>query len=308
MNPDALLAFACRDSGVIPSAATLTSASSKICIIGCGVVGGALRRWFESQAADVAVYDPPKGLDDTCAIDRADVVFVCVPTPYDAAAGFDGSYVLDAVSGIGGEKVVVIKSTVLPGTTDALQAQFPQHRFMFNPEFVREASAYDDLVHPDRQVIGTTEQSIDDARFVLSLLPRAAQEITCGAREAEMAKYVANSFLAVKVSFANEVFDLCASLGIEYDAVREIVAADARIGASHLDAAADGYRGYSGKCLPKDSKSLLQLAHAAGVPLRVLAAADIANDQLTSAKARRLRAPGVTARRTRLDAPVRRAA
>lgn len=258
----------------------MRDAGVRIGIIGDGVVGGALRAWFESQRADVRSYDPPKELRDRAGIDLADVVFVCVPTPYEAGRGFDHSYLIEAVASIAGSKLVVIKSTVLPGTTDALQRRYPRHRFMYNPEFLREATAVDDMAHPDRQIAGVTARSEDEAAMVLALLPPAPLVRVCTAREAEMAKYVANSFLAVKVSFANEVFDLCERVGIDYDGVRDIVAADDRIGASHCDVLADGYRGYGGKCLPKDSKALLDFAAHAGVEMDVLAAADTVNARM----------------------------
>ena len=271
-------------------------AAPHIGIIGDGVVGGALRVWFESQRTSVASYDPPKGLSDRTVIDAADIVFVCVPTPYEAGRGFDHSYLLDAMATITGSKLVVVKSTVLPGTTDELQRRYPQHSITFNPEFLREASAVDDMVHPDRQIVGVTAASAGDAPSVLAVLPTAPFVRVCEAREAEMAKYVANSFLAMKVSFANEVFDLCEHLGIDYTATRDIVAADARIGASHTDVLAGGYRGYGGKCLPKDSKALLDLAARAGVRMDVLAAADAVNDRMTASPqrieaARRQRTP-----------------
>jgi len=264
----------------------MQDAGTRIGIIGDGVVGGALRAWFESQHADVRAYDPPKGLRDRSAIDDAEIVFICVPTPYDAVRGFDHSYLLDAMASITGCKVVVVKSTVLPGTTDELQRRYRQHRFMFNPEFLREASAVDDMAHPDRQIAGVTVQSARDAEALLALLPPAPFVRVCSARQAEMAKYVANSFLAIKVSFANEVSDLCERLGIDYAATRDIVAADHRIGASHFDALADGYRGYGGKCLPKDSKALLGLAERAGVEMDVLAAADAVNARMIASPSR----------------------
>jgi UDPglucose 6-dehydrogenase len=245
--------------------------------MGAGVVGGSLRAYLESQGRDVRVYDPPKGHASIDAIAAADVVFVCVPTPYTAGVGFDDSFLLDAVSRIPGEMLVVIKSTVLPGTTELLQERFPQHRFMFNPEFLREVSAYDDFVRPDRQIVGCTARSRAEAQVVMELLPRAPFERVCSASEAEMAKYVANSFLAVKVSYANEIFDLCERMRIDYGQVRDMVGADARIGTSHMDVHDAGYRGYAGKCLPKDSKSLLDLAESFGVGMRVLAAADRVN-------------------------------
>jgi UDPglucose 6-dehydrogenase len=184
---------------------------------------------------------------------------------------------LDAMTKIRGSKLVVIKSTVLPGTTELLQERYPQHRFMFNPEFLRELSAYEDFIAPDRQIVGCTDASRSEAQSLMDLLPRAPFERICSASEAEMTKYVANSFLAVKVSYANEVFDLCARMGIAYGQVRDMVAADARIGASHMDVFDAGYRGYGGKCLPKDSKSLLDLARSLNVRMDVLSAADAVN-------------------------------
>jgi UDPglucose 6-dehydrogenase len=285
----------------------MQDAGVRIGIIGDGVVGGALRAWFESQHAPVHSYDPPKGLRDRRGIDAADVVFICVPTPYETGRGFDHSYLLEAMASIAGARLVVIKSTVLPGTTDELQRRYPRHRLMFNPEFLREATAVDDMAHPDRQIAGVTPQSEGDAAAVLGLLPSAPFVRVCAAREAEMAKYVANSFLAIKVSFANEIFDLCERLGIDYGATRDIIAADPRIGASHLDVLADGYRGYGGKCLPKDSKALLDLAAHTGVEMDVLRAADAANARFAGAPARidAVRRKRAAQREPALDEPER---
>jgi UDPglucose 6-dehydrogenase len=246
-------------------------------IIGDGIVGGSLRAYLQEQGATVRVYDPPKGHDDLASVNEAATVFVCVPTPYVPGRGFDDGHLLQAVAGITGSKTVVIKSTVLPGTTMLLQERYPQHRFMFNPEFLREATAYRDFVEPDRQIVGVTHESAGEGPRLMAMLPRAAYELICPAGEAEMGKYAANAFLAVKVSYANEIFDLCQRLRLDYSAVRDIVAADARIGASHMDVHDSGYRGYGGKCLPKDSKSLLDLAHSVGIELEVLRAADRVN-------------------------------
>lgn len=273
-----------------------SGANVRIGIIGDGVVGGALRAWFEHTGTPARAYDPPKGLDDRSAIDEADVVFICVPTPYAPRAGFDDRYLMEAVRGMSGAKLVAIKSTVPPGTTERLQREFPAHRFLFNPEFLREASAIEDMMRPDRQIVGCTERSRDDADALMALLPPAPVMRVCHAREAEMAKYVANSFLAVKLSFSNEVFDLCERTAIDYDVVRDIVAADPRIGASHTDVFDGGFRGYGGKCLPKDSKALIDLAESAGTEMFVLRAADAVNTvllgtQRTTLKPRR--APSV---------------
>jgi UDPglucose 6-dehydrogenase len=176
--------------------------------------------------------------------------------------------------------VIVIKSTVLPGTTEAYQLRYPQHCLLFNPEFLREASAYKDFVRPDRQLVGYTAQSRHLADSLLTILPEAPYTATMTAREAEMTKYVTNVFLALKVTFANEMYDLCAALDIDYNLVREAAAADERIGPSHLDVFDGGYRGYGGKCLPKDTKALLALADRLDVPLRLVRTADRTNDLL----------------------------
>lgn len=254
-------------------------------IIGAGVVGGSLLAFLRDAGADVRVYDPPQGHASMEALDGAGIVFVCVPTPYTPGRGFDDHYLSQAMASVGGSKTIVVKSTVLPGTTMLLQERFPQHRLLFNPEFLREATAFDDFVHPDRQIVGCTSVSAGEARRVMELLPRAPFELICSAGEAEMAKYVANSFLAVKVTYANEMFDLCKRLGIDYEPVRAIVAHDARIGGSHLDVFDNGYRGYGGKCLPKDSKSLIDLARSVGIDLSVLRAADHANALLHAGSA-----------------------
>jgi UDPglucose 6-dehydrogenase len=265
-------------------------------IIGHGVDGSALGAWFASRDMPAHVYDPPKGLRDERALNYAEIVFICVPTPFDAIRGFDDAALIEAVESVRGEKLVVIKSTVLPGTTARLQAQHPQHRFIFNPEFLREATAYDDMIHPDRQIAGVTPQSAADAASLLALLPPAPFVRTCDATGAETAKYMANSLLAIKVAFANEMYDVCRRIGADYDGVRNIVAADPRIGASHLDVLDGGYRGYSGKCLPKDSKSLLAFARALNIEMQVLAAADASNETLM-ARPRGASQPGAVAKR-----------
>ena len=214
-------------------------------IVGHGVVGAALASWFASQGRAVFAYDPPKGVGTLLSLNTCDIVFVCVPTPYIAGRGVDQRAVLEAVGALDGSKLVVIKSTVLPGTTAGLQQAYPQHRFAFNPEFLREAHAQDDMTHPDRQILGVTLQSADDADRLLAMLPPAGFSRVCLAAEAEMAKYGANAFLAVKVSFSNDLFEVCGRAGIEYEPVRDIVAADAPLGMTSATNAGSGVRGCS---------------------------------------------------------------
>ncbi|HLF71894.1 MAG TPA: hypothetical protein VI759_07060 [Dehalococcoidia bacterium] len=253
---------------------------NRIGIIGVGVVGGAVREYLEAEGLEPALYDPGKRLGSLAEIDTADLIFVCVPTPYVSGSGFDSSALESAFEVLRGEKTVVIKSTVLPGTTERLQAKYPQHRVLFNPEFLREATALDDFLQPDRQIVGHCGDDAVLAQRILDLMPPAPHEAVVPARVAELTKYATNTFLAMKVIFANELHDLCLALGMDYEDVKRGFAADWRIADSHLDVNTGGYRGYAGKCLPKDTMALLDLAEDLGVSMSLLEAAHATNTAL----------------------------
>ena len=253
---------------------------TKIGVIGLGLVGGAVNRYFSDAGYDLSTYDRFKCLGSPETVSQTDVIFICVPTPYQEPEGFDCSAVDDAVSRICGQKIVVIKSTVLPGTTERLQNSHPQHRILFNPEFLRESSAYEDYVHPDRQVLGVTSGSQEVADEIIALLPAAPFVRVVSATAAETAKYMCNGFLALKVVYANQMYDLCSALSVDYNTVSEIAAADVRIGASHLDVFTGSYRGYAGRCLPKDVQTLLDLGSEIGAPQPLLELAHQLNSRL----------------------------
>src|SRR3990167_956714 len=252
----------------------------KIAIAGSGgMVGGALLKWFP-QAIQ---YDPPKELDGD--LNKADIVFICVPTPYDD--GFDLTAVQSVIRNLNqfqyleGEKIVVIKSTVLPGTTQDFQDQYPQHIFLFNPEFLTEASADQDFQYPDRQIIGYTEQSFTVAADILSILPLAPHMRMVPSKEAEMIKYGNNTWFAAKVIFANQIYDLCKKMDIDYDTVKSGMAMDKRMtGTSHLEIFHKGSRGFGGKCLPKDLSALLWWAEKNGVDMTLLKEVDRFNREV----------------------------
>ncbi|MCX6790655.1 MAG: hypothetical protein NTV62_00475 [Candidatus Gribaldobacteria bacterium] len=135
-------------------------ADLKIGIMGVGMVGGATKKYFEKVGRTPLVFDKGTGEGSLEQVNQADVIFICVPTPYLVAeSGFDLSYVREACSKIEESKVVVIKSTVVPGTTEKLQTEFPQHKFLFNPEFLTELTADQDMSYPDRQIVGYTKES-----------------------------------------------------------------------------------------------------------------------------------------------------
>jgi len=240
---------------------------SKIGIIGGGVLGGAMKGYF----TEAKIYDKYKELDSLEEVKAQDLIFVCVPTPYTQGIGFDYS-VLDEVfgnlAGLEG-KVVVIRSTVLPGTTEKYQEKYPQLKLMFNPEFLDEATAQEDYSKPDKQIIGYTDQSKDLAQEVLDLLPQAPFMTIMAAHDAEMVKYMVNNYYALRVIFANQVYDLCQKAGLDYEAVKEAFIHDRRVADGHFKPVHKGYRGYGGKCLRKDMDSMIDFFEQNGVEPRL---------------------------------------
>ena len=251
-------------------------------VVGVGMVGGAMQRYLEKkQGLEIFLYDKGKGLGSIDDVNKAEIVFVCVPTPYlKDGKGFDLSYVEETLNMLQGEKIVVIKSTVLPGTTEMLQQKYPQLNILMNPEFLTEETADQDMDYPDRQIVGYTAQSQTVAGDVMQLLPLAPFERILPATEAETVKYFGNTWFSVKVSFANQMYDLCQKLGVDYDRMVEVAAADKRIGRTHLNVFHKGARGYGGKCFPKDIKALIQLANSKGVDLKLHKAAEDINNEL----------------------------
>jgi UDPglucose 6-dehydrogenase len=256
--------------------------ASEIAIIGTGMVGGALDRCFKLRHSKAGLYDPPKGFDDETVLRDATILFVAVPTPYYLdGSGFDDSFLRAAIEAIPvSGKIIVLKSTITPGTTDRFQRLYPQHHFLFNPEFLTEATADDDMQYPHRQIVGYTMESHQDAELVMSLLPRAPFEKSMPARTAEFVKYFGNAFYALKVTYANQMFDLCQKLGLEYELIKDCAGAEPMIGATHLEIFHKGYRGYGGKCLPKDTRSIIQVAQELDIDLSLLKAAEEYNNKL----------------------------
>ncbi len=256
----------------------------KVGIIGLGYVGEAVRRWFMSQKNkyELFFYDKYKKIGSIREVNKADIVFVAVPTPFHKdGEGYDDSAVHDALGNIENGKVVVLKSTVLPGSTDRFQKEYPKKTLLFNPEFLRARSAISDFLNPNRQIIGyTTEKSKKTASKILNILPRAPFMKIMKAGEAEMVKFFCNTFLATRIIFANQMYDLCKKLGIDYEVVKEYAGHDPRVGHSHFDVFYEGYRGYSQACLPKDTKALLQLAEEIGIDLSLLDKVDEINERL----------------------------
>lgn len=242
-------------------------------IIGNGFVGSAIAAGFALHA-NVRVFDkdPKKSIDSLYdVVNFSDVVFISVPTPMESVEGgkIDLSIidsVFESISNV--EKspsfsyedvIFVIKSTVVPGTTESYQKKNPKLRIVFNPEFLTERSANLDFINANRIVLGGHE--LDCA--LLSDLYRDRfpyTKIICtDEKSAEMIKYACNCFFATKVSFMNEIRLLSDELGCNWDDVMNGFISDGRIGNSHIDVPGhDGDFGFGGKCFPKDINAFMQ--------------------------------------------------
>jgi len=223
--------------------------------------------------------------DVPAAISTAEVVFIAVGTPPDEDGSADLRHVLAVAEQIGRhmrrELVIVTKSTVPVGTAAKVatavskHAKFPFH-MCSNPEFLKEGAAIDDFMKPDRVVIGVDTDHARSAMaelyapFVRTGKPIIFMDIP----SAEMTKYAANAMLATRISFMNEIANLCERVGADVDNVRKGIGSDGRIGPAFLFPGP----GYGGSCFPKDVKALVRTAKECDVPLRVLASVEEAND------------------------------
>ncbi|MCX5755741.1 MAG: UDP-glucose/GDP-mannose dehydrogenase family protein [Gemmatimonadetes bacterium] len=224
--------------------------------------------------------------DVPAAVQSADVIFIAVGTPPDEDGSADLRYVIAVAETIGQhmarETVVVTKSTVPVGTADkvraavAEKAKFPFH-VVSNPEFLKEGAAVDDFLKPDRVVLGVDS---DFARTVMAELyapfvRTGKPVIFMDIASAEMTKYAANAMLATRISFMNEIANLCEKVGANVDLVRRGIGSDSRIGSSFLFPGP----GYGGSCFPKDVQALLRTSEEMRAPMLVLRAVEDANDR-----------------------------
>lgn len=258
-----------------------------VSIVGGGAVGKAIAAYYPG-AKIYDKYQPARPIEEVAA---ADFIFVAVPTPFDEAKQEpDLAEMDDALATLAknltrpAEQIVIIKSTVVPGTTYAYQEKFPALNLIFNPEFLTERVAAEDFAHPDKQLVGVTGKTGEFGEKVMKILPRAPYEKIMHARAAEMAKYAINSFYAFKVVFGNSFYDLCQKVGANYDQVREGLVHDKRIIDSHFDVFHGNFRGYGGKCLPKDVKTLAWLARSKNKPAKFIETIIALNEKLIAKK------------------------
>jgi len=277
---------------------------TSIACIGSGFVGGSLQTVFAERDLNVYAFDkagkrgigvnPRQFLSITHLIEVCErdttfsgIVFLCLPTPMIVDTGeCDLSIVEGALKEISRiaqkDTVVVCKSTMPPGSTVNFNRMLAGTKVSViqSPEFLKEATALDDMRNQDRIVLGGEPHATRRARFLFSQAFPNVPIVECDSTTSEMVKYVANCYLAVKVSYANEVFQICEKLGLEYNKVIEIATLDKRLGSSHWqvpgpmlsDDTGKPAMGYGGSCLIKDINALIRRAKSVGVlPTMMLA-------------------------------------
>lgn len=227
----------------------------KIGFVGQGWIGKNYADDFEKRGYTVVRYSLEKPfISNKEKIKTCDIVFIAVPTPT-TLKGFDDSIVRQAVRLVGKSKIAVIKSTIVPGTTESIQKENPDIFVMHSPEFLVESTAAHDAANPMRNIIGIPINNVlyvKKAKRVLTVLPKSPYAKIMQVRDAELVKYAGNCFLFTKVLYMNALYDLVISSGGDWDAVRDALVHDTRIGKSHVEPIHKSGRGAGGHCFIKD--------------------------------------------------------
>ena len=233
-------------------------------VIGTGFIGGNMSTNFEERGYEVIRYslEPPYN-ENKDKIRDCYITFIAVPTPT-TPEGFSYDILEDVLSLIGEGNIAVIKSTILPKVTNLLQKKYPKIYIFHSPEFLTESTAEYDVSNPQRNIIGIPV--LDDnykkkAQEILDILPKAPYSLICSAKEASFIKYGGNCFFYVKLIFMNMLYDLAknTSSDINWDNIRNAMAAEKMIGKMHLDPIHKGGRGAGNHCLLKDMEAFKNL-------------------------------------------------
>lgn len=247
----------------------------KIGILGQGFVGSAIREGLKSHY-EILTYDLDSSKCNSNLIDvteNSDIIFVCVPTPMRKDGSCDTRILESAIDDIyrvfqesqrKNAPILVIKSTIPPGTTNNINEKYKDMTVLFSPEFLTEANSFEDFKNQNRIIIGSHKDTNDQAIKVKNMFKKVFQPIfteiiIAGSEEAEMCKYFINCFLASKVTFSNQMYDICSTAGLNYETVKNLALKDPRIGKSHMMVPGpDGDRGFGGHCFPKDLEAMIK--------------------------------------------------
>ena len=259
-------------------------------IIGFGFLGRALAHGF-SLHANIKIYDKYDNVYDTLedTVNESDYIFVSVPTPMCDDGSQDLSNIYDAVENIDRiadkGKLIILRSTIIPGTTRKIAFQYTKHDFVFFPEFLTERAAKLDFINASRLIFGGDEINTEEvANIFKPRFPHTPVYHTTW-EGAEVAKYMSNCFFAIKVMFCNEMYDVAEHIGIPYEKLRDMWVSSGWVANMHKDVPGhDGDRGYGGKCFPKDVKAFIAWADNEGLSMEVCKAADHVNERIRTNK------------------------
>ena len=246
----------------------------KVGVIGNGFVGEAISFAF-SPVSDLYVYDrdPLKSLDDLQSVHSCDFVFICVPTPMYQDGSQDISYVESTFKKSTSKPVYILKSTVLPGTTEELSKKYSNIKIIFSPEFLTERTAKLDMLTQSRIILGGEFTLTEKAKTLFNQRFKIKNIIQTDSKTAELTKYMNNTFFATKVSIMNEFKLLCDKIGANWEDALKGFVSDGRIGDSHLNVPGhDGKLGYGGTCFPKDVNALLSFSKKHDIELNTISA------------------------------------
>ncbi|MFZ3019980.1 MAG: NAD(P)-binding domain-containing protein [Minisyncoccia bacterium] len=238
-----------------------TKKTVRVGFIGQGWIGKHMADDFVNRGYKVIRYAlEPQHEKNKEEIAKCDIVFIAVPTPT-TPKGFDSSILKKVIPLIGKGKIAVIKSTIIPGTTEMLQKFNPKIIVTHSPEFLTEKTAAYDSAHPDRNIVGIPKENKKykaAAKKVLSVLPPAPYKLITNSKTAELIKYAGNTWFYTKVVYVNMLYDLSKKLGLDWETVAVALSADPRIGKTHLRPVHQGGRGAGGHCFIKDFEALLR--------------------------------------------------
>lgn len=236
----------------------------KIIIAGYGFVGKAVKNAFKKMHT-IEVVDPKYTNNKIKDFIDADGIIISVGTPSDSNGYCDISSILEVLNETPIHIPIMIKSTVTPDKAKNILDQYPNHSIVFSPEFLRAKSANEDFLNQKYIIIGG-EDPLDFWQLIfMQSLPNLKIVHKCSEQEACLIKYATNSFLALKVSFFNHIYDICEKSNIDFGVVRQLICQDTRIGVSHsMVPGPDGERGWGGHCFPKDTTALVQYSRSLG--------------------------------------------
>lgn len=233
----------------------------KIGFIGQGMVGKAYADYYEKNGFDIVRYSlEPEYIENKNKIELCDIVFISVPTPT-TPKGFDDKILRDVIGLIGKGKIGVIRSTVLPGTTESIQREFDDRYILMAPEFLTARTASEEVAHPRKHVIGIPKDNgvfRSKARLVLSTLPNAPHNSIVSSKEAEMIKYIQNNFFYVKNIYMSICYKMAEKIGCDLDVIHRALLSEPMMGTyHHLAPVRDGGYGAAGPCLLKDFEAFI---------------------------------------------------